>query len=55
MTPVSTMGNLCGSRMESVMGTTYKRLQTSSGEDKAFVLTKPMPSKENTAVLSRKM
>ena len=28
MTPESTMGNLCGSRIESVIGTTFKTDQT---------------------------
>jgi hypothetical protein len=51
MTPVSTIGNLCGSRMESVMGTTCERLQRLSGDNTASVLTRPIPSKENTAVL----
>ena len=51
MTPESTIGNLCGSRMESVMGITYGTLQTPFREERACILTKPMPSKENTAVL----
>jgi hypothetical protein len=51
MTPESTAGNLCGSRIESVIGMTYKTNKASSTLKGAWFLTKPIPSKENTAVL----
>jgi len=51
MTPDSTTGNLCGSRMESVIGITYKAHQNFDILNEASISTKPMPSKEKTAVL----
>jgi hypothetical protein len=50
MTPESTAGNLCGSRIESVIGMIYKTNKASTLKVDKF-LTKPMPSKENAAVL----
>jgi len=51
MTPDSTAGNLCGSRMESVIGITYKAHQNFDISKEASIRTKPMPSNEKTAVL----
>jgi hypothetical protein len=51
MTPESTIGNLCGSRMESVIGMTYGANKASALQKRTCFLTKPIPSKENTAVL----
>ena len=36
MTPESTMGNLCGSRMESVIGMTYKTSKASRYKGNKF-------------------
>ena len=51
MTPDRTAGNLCGSRMESVIGMTYKAHQHFDISKEASIRTKPMPSNEKTAVL----
>jgi hypothetical protein len=51
MTAESTIGNLCGSRIESVIGMTYKTSKALHYKGNIYLLTKPMPSKEKTAVL----
>jgi hypothetical protein len=55
MTAVRTLGNLRGSRIESVIGMILRiqLLVERSGGNVRRLHTKPMPSKANTAVLTK--